>query len=250
MKWLVAIGLMGMVSLDCHAQSGGDDKAREWYESGKEFYQEGKYSEALVAFETAYRLSRRPTLLRSIGYCYEKLDRLPEALESYYRWRAVADLEKLAEIERHIRRIEAALQIQNTSPQPEPVASVAQVPAEIPIALAPPEPKEPWRVSTGPAVLYGVTSVAVVTGTVMAVQSGYARNEAMANCSTGDAIFCRDSASMAIRRDGLFSVMADACFGVAGAGLVSATLWMVVDNKRSNLQVNPSLNGIGIRGQF
>ncbi len=250
MKWLVTIVFLGMVSLDCHAQTGGDDKAREWYESGKEFYQEGKYAEALVAFETAYRLSRRPTLLRSIGYCYEKLDRLQEALETYYKWRAVADLAKLAEIERHIRRIEAALQTQSTSPQPEPAAPMAEAPLEAPIAPVPPEPKEPWRVSTGPAVLYGVTTVAVVTGTVMAVQAGHARTEAMANCSTGDAVFCRDSASLPIRRDGLFSVMADASFGVAGAGLVGATLWMVVDNRSSNLQVTPSLNGIGFRGQF
>ena len=178
MKWLVAIVFMGMVSLDCHAQTRGDDKAREWYESGKEFYQEGKYVEALVAFETAYRLSRRPTLLRSIGYCYEKLDRLQEALETYYKWRAVADLSRLAEIERHIGRIEAALEIQNTSPQPQPVTPAAQAPLDATVASAPPEPKEPWRISTGPAVLYGVTSVAVVTGTVMAVQAGHARNEA------------------------------------------------------------------------
>ena len=50
-----------------------DERAREFFISGKSLYQEGRYRDALVAFETAYRKSSRPAILRSIAYCHEKL---------------------------------------------------------------------------------------------------------------------------------------------------------------------------------
>ena len=97
-KSLVLVLCMGFGSPLARAQSGPDERARDLYESGKEYYQAGKYTEALIAFETAYRLSGRNNLLRSIGYCYEKLNRLQEALATYHRWMTVADFEKLEEV--------------------------------------------------------------------------------------------------------------------------------------------------------
>lgn len=237
-----------------------DDKAKEWYESGKTFYQEGRYAEALVAFETAYRWSGRPTLLRSIGYCYEKLDRLEEAIGAFYRWKAIAEPEKLREIERHIRRIQDAmdarlLEREWSQPRPAPAAEPAPQPAttaQRPIIASQPDPPEraPWKLSTGPTVLYGISSAAVLTGTVFAIQADQARNEATTHCSTGDAVFCQDSASGPIGRDWTFSLIADSSFGLAGIAVVGATVWMILDNKPSNLQLSPSLQGLHLRGQF
>ncbi len=268
MRWLSVFIVLGLPLSEAWSAPVSDDKAREWYESGKEFYQEGKYSEALVAFETAYRFSERPTLLRSIGYCYEKLDRLEEALDTYYLWKSLAVPDRLPEIERHIRRIEETLnsqsvdyggpagrQIATVDPVPSRVSSPepAEPPLKQPSPRVPPPqspPRQEWRVSTGPVVLYGVSSAAAVASVVFVLQADRARKEALVNCSTGDAVFCRDSAASAIRRDRTFSVLTDVGLGLTGASLVGATLWMVADNRRTNLQVSPSLNGMHLLGRF
>ena len=253
------VGLFLPISVRAQpAPAPSDDKAKEFYESGKTFYQEGRYADALVAFEIAYRWSGRPTLLRSIGYCYEKLDRFEEALGAFYRWKAIAEPDKLGEIERHIRRIQDAMDarsLEEELSQPEPTASTQPVakPDALRAAFSPPpEPpsREPWKLSTGPTVLYGISSAAVLTGTVFAIQADQARNEATTHCSTGDAVFCQDSAAGSIGRDWTFSIIADTSFGLAGAAVVGATVWMILDNKPSNLQLSPSLQGLHLRGQF
>lgn len=280
------IGLCLPISVRAQpAPAPSDDKAKAFYESGKSFYQEGRYADALVAFEIAYRWSGRPTLLRSIGYCYEKLDRFEEALGAFYRWKSIAEPDKLGEIERHIRRIRDAMaarsletelletelletevdqfrriqdasaaqsletELNPTAPEPAPRPATR---AERPAPAPRPEPpaSAPWRLSTGPTVLYGISSAAVLTGTVFAIQADQARNEATTHCSTGDAVFCQDSALGPIGRDWTFSIIADSSFGLAGVSVVGATVWMILDNKPSNLRLSPSLQGLHLRGQF
>ena len=57
------------------AQSSGqqDAHAREMFITGQHLYQEGRYRDALVAFESAYRLSARANILRSLAYCHKNL---------------------------------------------------------------------------------------------------------------------------------------------------------------------------------
>lgn len=262
LKTLVLAICVGLASPLAHAQRIPDERARDLYESGKEYYQAGKYTEALIAFETAFRLSGRTNLLRSIGYCYEKLNRLEEALQTYHRWMVVAEPDKLPEIERHIRRLEklvegevvaelaASVPVEPVAPPPPPVPSPAPVVDPEPPPPPSPEPKAPWRISAGPSVLYGLGTAAGIAGTVLAVQAGQARTEAGNACSTGDAILCRDTASTAIQRDGLFSVLADANFGLAGVAIVGATIWMIVDNRSAPVTVSVGPTGVGMRGQF
>lgn len=231
-----------------------DDKAKEWYESGKAFYQEARYDQALVAFETAYRLSKRPALLRSIGYCYEKLGRLEESLDAFYRWLGLAEPEKYQEIERHIRRIEQAIEAENevATPLPRPVPVPA--PVAPPDRVFQPEPVQErpgWRMGTGPSVLYGVSAVGAITGTVFAIQADQARKEAAGLCSTGDAVFCTGTAASSISRDRTFSGIADLSFGVGGVAIVAGTLWMVIDNsKHTAVRVGPVGQGLGLLGTF
>ena len=262
MKTLVLAICVGLASPLAHAQQVPDERARDLYESGKEYYQAGKYTEALIAFETAFRLSGRTNLLRSIGYCYEKLNRLQEALATYHRWMAVADFEKLEEVERHIRRIEQLIEEEAVAThaarvEAERAAAAAVAPTPVappPVAEPPPppppEPRAPWRISTGPAVLYGLGTAAGIAGTVLAVQAGQARTEAANACSTGDAILCRDTASTAIQRDSRFSVLADANFGLTGAAVVGATIWMIVDNRSASVTVAVDPTGVRVKGQF
>jgi tetratricopeptide (TPR) repeat protein len=238
-----------LVSSAASAQVSADDKAKEWYESGKAFYQEARYDQALVEFEIAYRMSSRPTLLRSIGYCYEKLDRLEEALDAFYRWLGQAAPQDHTEIERHIRRIEQAIEAANqvVAPPPPPPP-----PRQEP--LPQPEPvyeRAGWRMGTGPAVLYGVSGIGAITGTVFAVQADHARKAAAELCSSGDAVFCTGEAGASISRDRTFSGIADLSFGLGGVAIVAGSLWMVIDNgRRTAVQVGPVGQGLGLWGTF
>ena len=248
-RWFLALLLAGgmFMSAPALASESSDEKAKEWCESGKAFYHEARYEQALVAFETAYRLSSRPTLLRSIGYCYEKLDRLEEALDTFHRWLGQADPENLTEIERHIRRIEQAIDAANqvAPPPPLPPPTVVVQPQQAPTA------RKEWRMGTGPAVLYGVSGIGAVTGVVFAVQADQARKAAAALCSTGDAVFCTGAASNSISRDRTFSGIADLSFGLGGAALVTGTLWMVIGNtKNTAVRVAPVGKGMGLMGTF
>ena len=65
------------------AQGAGqqDARAREMFITGQHLYQEGRYRDALVAFESAYRLGGRPNILRSLAYCHENLGETERALD-------------------------------------------------------------------------------------------------------------------------------------------------------------------------
>lgn len=60
-----------------------DRIARTHFESGRSYYDQGRYAEALHEFQEAYRLAspdRKPIMLYNIGQTQERLGRLPEAI--------------------------------------------------------------------------------------------------------------------------------------------------------------------------
>jgi tetratricopeptide (TPR) repeat protein len=234
-----------------------DDRAREWFVNGQVLYQEGRYRDALVAFEAAYRMSARPTILRSIAYCHEQLEELEQAVDVLYRFRGLAPEERWSEIDRRISRLEVQLEQQSeeavlAQPQPQPQPQPQSPPAAVQqsserMRYAPPK----WRMGGGPLVLYSVAGVGAIVGGIFAANAQRARKQTAALCSRGDAIFCRADAAPFINQDWLYSLIADTGFGFAGAGFVGGTVWMVLDNSRANaVQVGVNPMGIGVRGQF
>jgi tetratricopeptide (TPR) repeat protein len=245
--WSLCVG-MAMASPNAEK----DDRAREWFVNGQVLYQEGRYRDALVAFEAAYRMSARPTILRSIAYCHEQLGELEQAVDVLYRFRGLAPEERWSEIDRRISRLEVQLELQSeeavaAQPQPQPPPVAVQQPSSESMTYAPPK----WRMGAGPLVLYSVAGVGAIVGGIFAANAHRARKQTAVLCSQGDAIFCRDEAAPSINQDWLYSLIADTGFGFAGAGFVGGTVWMVIDNSRANaVQVGVSPMGIGVRGKF
>jgi len=238
--------------------TGTDEAARGWFVNGQLLYQEGRYRNALVAFEAAYRMSARPTILRSIAYCHEQLGELEQAVDVLYRFRGLSSADKWAEIDRRISRLEFQLEQQQNEAglqQPSPAAAPAPAPAPVKEPVIPPqrtryEPPK-WRVGAGPLVLYSVAGVGAIVGGVFAFNASRAREQTATLCSQGDAIFCRAEAAPYINQDWLYSLIADTGFSVAGAGLVGGTVWMVVDNSNArSVQVGVGPAGMGLRGKF
>ena len=249
----ILLMLSGVANAQNNANAKDDERAREFFISGKSQYQEGRYRDALVAFETAYRISSRPAILRSIAYCHEKLGELESALVVLRRYRGLASEEKIESIDQAIRRIESQLRAQTA-----PVVVDNDVDEEEEFDQAPQTKEEPvyaerprWRLGTGPIVLYSVAGVGAVVGGVFALQAQRARTETAALCSQGDAVFCRDTAAKSINQDWLYSLIADTGFAVAGAGAVGGTVWMVHDNaKPTHVRIGVGLRSVELKGRF
>ena len=250
------------------AQGAGqqDARAREMFITGQHLYQEGRYRDALVAFESAYRLSGRPNILRSLAYCHENLGEIERALDVLYRYRGLAEESKIPEIERHIQRLENRLDEAAAAPpvvvaptntgqsrDTPPRGSTAPreraddrrkaAPREI-------EPREPWRVGLGPKIGFGLGGLALGTGGFFAWKAYDARTQARELCSTG-AGYCPRAAAEYINDDAFYSVAADTSFAVGGVALVGATVWMVIHNRQtSSVRLVPFGNGLGLVGSF
>ena len=231
-----------------------DEEAKGWFVNGQLLYKDGRYRDALVAFEAAYRMSGRPNILRSIAYCHENLGQYKDAIHVLYRYRGLADEEKVPEIQQHIRRLQEEL----APPEPLPVVidperepEPAWVPVASPVASSASEPRRTWRLSSGPALVYGAAGVALITGGVFGIQAMSSRAEAEALCSSGDAGFCPRSAARHLNDDSAYSLYADIGFGVGGAALIGATVWMVIENtQQTSVRVVPFGNGVGLAGRF
>ena len=257
---LLCLLVTGVANAQNIGNAEDDERAREFFISGKSLYQEGRYRDALVAFETAYRKSSRPAILRSIAYCHEKLGEFDSALAVLRRYRGLADEDKIEGIDQAIRRIESQMIAFLEADLKKSEAEAYEPPPETsPVYESEPPPRpEPvyeerprWRVGAGPIVLYSFAGVGAVVGGIFAVQAGRARTETAALCSQGDAIFCRDTAAKSINQDWLYSLIADTGFGVAGAGAVAGTIWMVHENASpTNVQVGVGLNGVQLKGRF
>jgi hypothetical protein len=57
--------------------------AKKHFESGLKLYGEGAYAEALIAFESSYRLGGRASALKNYAQCQRNLRRVVEAYEAY-----------------------------------------------------------------------------------------------------------------------------------------------------------------------
>jgi tetratricopeptide (TPR) repeat protein len=87
--WLVLLGSMALIAPPAHAQD--QNKLRALFAVGAQAYKQGKFLEAVVAFEEAYKLSPRPQLLFSAAQALRrqhavdgKVEHLEKAIE-YYR---------------------------------------------------------------------------------------------------------------------------------------------------------------------
>ena len=88
-RWTCAAALLlGMLSaVPAVAQETADDAAaREYFERGREAFEQANYEGALVFFRHAYRLSGRPALQYNIGVAADRLQREQEALEAFQHY--------------------------------------------------------------------------------------------------------------------------------------------------------------------
>ncbi|MCB9620047.1 MAG: tetratricopeptide repeat protein [Sandaracinus sp.] len=161
---VLAVFLLLVASPVFAQPSASDERARELYLVGDDLYSQGRYEEALAAFEEAYRLSERPLLLFNIANAQERSGQWQGAIESLEGYLPHADEAERARIEsrieslrRRVARLEAMQQVpEGNEREPEPT----------------PTPEEPGPSLAGPLVLAaggallagGITSAILAKG--------------------------------------------------------------------------------------
>lgn len=253
---------VGMVR-DAGAQStaNNDAKARLLFDNGAMLYEEGRYEDATAAWERAYALSPRPLLMFNIANAQERAGELDKAHDALNRYRAFAPAEERAVLDRRIRNLEnriAEEERQKVVPvvtQPVVTETPRPPPPVSPPAPPPDPPPERWKLGLAPITLYSVGTASAVFGTVFALRAKSARTEAQALCTTGDAVYCPETARPVLKQDRVSSWLADGGFGLAiGCALAGTAVAVIHKHKASQTSVSlsPMFGGgsLGLSGQF
>jgi len=140
------------------AESTLDPQAQELYRRGVAQYRAEQYSEAVVSFEAAYRISQAPRLLYNLATTHRKLGHIQDAIDffdEYLKREPAIEPDRRSAVEGYLVELRAQLQAQTATPR------VSQTPP--PLTLLTPPPREPlyrkwwfWTAVGGAAVLTGV----------------------------------------------------------------------------------------------
>lgn len=249
---LVAVLLAGLVTtfaLPATAQGEGEDmRAKELYRNGERLYEEGLYEDAIVAWELAYELSKRPLLLYNMANALERIGQWDEALQRINQYRALAPEEERETLDRRMRAIERRLEQKRkadkeTARDPEsgqsskagPVRPTTDGPDNNNLLQLRPRPKTAQETPTGALVLIGFGGAGLTAGGILAGLAQQARSDAEAVCSgPAEPILCPTSARSSLNRDADLSIGADISL-VAGGAAISAGVVLAILHKQGIL---------------
>lgn len=220
-----------------------DDRAKELYENGADLYDEGRYEDAVAAWEESFRLSNRPLLLYNIANAEERAGHYDLALDRLNRYRAFATAGEREILDRRIRSLGQRIDQQKAAGAPSTstgtTGTTGTEPAPTTVtttAPATPAPDSTAKVErSGPTlptyILGGVGLVGIGSGVYFGLQATAARTEAGALCQeAGDkTTFCSADAKDALKRDKLDSLLTDISLGVGGAALIGAGVAALLD---------------------
>lgn len=230
----------------------GEERARRLYLLGDDLYMQGRYDEALAAFEESYELSGRPLLLYNMANVYERSGEFDEALlklEAYLPSATDEERPRLrARIESLRDRIERIEERQRQQQQ------------ELLRLRAP----EGGRVNV-PALLTTLGGVVLLGGGIgLAMLSNDAGEDLESECATNEAgeRFCPTSADGTRKRELRTAAVADGLF-VAAAGTVAIGIWLFLRGDGEDDEdpasdeaptvdawVDPTGAGMRVRGAF
>lgn len=227
-----------------HAQESTDQRARELYENGAILYEEGRYEDAVAAFEEAYRLSNRPALLFNIANAQERCGRWSDALDVLSRYRAYAPAAERETLDRRISNLERRIAEAKEAPPPPVV-----VEAPKPVAAPPPTASSATLLRPLPLAIAGAGVLSLGVGAALGGAALAAHEEADGACvfnAAGGAI-CQARAEDPLAREASSALGADVLFIVGAVG-VGAGAALAVWGPGGPLSVGPGV--LVLHGEF
>jgi hypothetical protein len=157
-------------------QDAPDEQAKVLYQNGQQLYEEGLYEEAILAFEEAWTLSKRPALLYNIANAQERLGKLQDAVDTLNKYRVYAALDERETIERRLRALERRLSEERAVVVPPPAPTPTPV-VVAPVPLPEPVPAPSSRRGPGAPLIGTGVGAALVGGVVAGVTYGMSRSD-------------------------------------------------------------------------
>jgi len=253
--------LVTTLALPATAQADEEDtlRAKELYRNGEKLYEEGLYEDAIVAWELAFKLSKRPLLLYNMANALERIGRWDDALRRINQYRALAPEEERETLDRRMRAIERRLaQKREADEQTARDADSARLTESESIRadantnvleLRPRSNRQAQAPPTGAIVLMGVGGAGLTAGSFFAGLALQARSEAEAACSgPADPVLCPEAAGPSLNRDASLSAGADISL-VAGGTALGAGIILLILNERGLLPT-PKRRVVVLPGAF
>ncbi len=82
MRRLITVAVLAVLFAALPARADDDEAARAHFKVGQSYYDEANYTDALKAFQEAYRLTKKPALHYNIALCHERLEHYADAVTS------------------------------------------------------------------------------------------------------------------------------------------------------------------------
>jgi tetratricopeptide (TPR) repeat protein len=235
-----------------------DIRARELFTKGDAAYAEGRYEEALSAFQEAYDLSLRPQLLFNVSNALERLGRYTEALDALEKYLAsgkardrdvvqkrIANLKKRVEEKREADRL--AKEEEDKKKREEEERRRREEAANGSSGGDKKLPPEPPR-SALPFVLVGTGGALLVTGAVFGVLTLSARSDAEAGCKdAASGHLCSADARSALDKEQTFGIVAD--IGLV-TGVIVGAIGAYLLLKPTEVRAQVSKGGFVLGGTF
>ena len=249
-KAILSLLMIGLLTAPAFAQDARQERARELYQNGAILYEEGRYDDAIAAWQEAYRLSEKPELLFNIANAQERSGHYEDALDTLSRYRAYAAADEREALDRRIRNLERRAE-EAAAAAPTTAAPTTTPPPTAPPPVTPtPQPQpQPLPSASGPRILpvslLTVGAVGLGAGALFGVQARAARVEASGLCVTGAAgTLCGSEAADALARDRSRSLLADVSFGVGAAAIAGGALTLLLGGETS-VSVSPTAITLG-----
>jgi len=172
--WVGALcAALWLAAWTAHAQeSPHDAEAHAYFEAGRLAYGDGRFDEALTAFQRAYELSHRSQLLYNIGQCFDRMRHDADALAAFQQFLAAEpESPNAAEVRGRVAFLERALATSATTADTPPAAEPSTASAETTTPEAPTPSAPPPAASSDPGaapwVLIGVGGALAIAGAVL-----------------------------------------------------------------------------------
>lgn len=195
---------------------------------GVEHYANGRYREAIAAFEQAYKLAPVGNLLYNIGLSWEKLDELPQAVKAYERFIVASDadpgvrskaLDRIKTLNEELERRAAA---ERQAEEDRRQAELKNKPD--------PDPQPAPSPSDGGLGGLGVAGIVTASGGLLLLGGGVFFGLAAQDSSDDFAAARTTLDKDAARADAEDSaLLADIFYGVGGAALIGGVVLLAID---------------------
>jgi tetratricopeptide (TPR) repeat protein len=244
------------------APSAKDARARDLWVRGNQLFEEGKYEQALAAFEESYRLSKRPGTLVALANTYELLGRLEEAIATLRRYEPHARPDEVKVIRERIGSLERRVKERPQRQQPgqeaggTPGDTVAPAPApvsgQVSGTAAPQEPKRPLRAW----IVTGTGGALVIAGLGLGLAASATRSDIDARCGSYQGqTYCPIEAQSLIERHGRLALGADITMGVGIATAAAGVVWLLLGGGEAEagapaVSISPGLQEVRLVVRF